>query len=88
MAAARGDRRPCTQTDCTGTMQFGRQPLRQASTKTEVEGERGWVCSDNAAHFRPESERSQPDATARTSARTRWEDDGGQQLAAPRKEPS
>jgi len=87
MAAARGDTRPCTRTECAGTMQFGRQSLRQASTTMPVEGERGWVCSDNVAHFQPESERSQPDATARSSARARWEDDGGQQVG-PRKEPS
>lgn len=65
MAPARGDRKPCTHTDCPGTMQFGREPLLRAWPRGD--GGRGWVCSDKAAHFRPASDRSRPDTTTRSS---------------------
>ena len=57
MAAARGDRKPCTHADCAGTMQFGREPLPQTSTSMKVDGERGWVCTDDPGHFLLESHR-------------------------------
>ena len=50
MSAARGDRKPCTHADCSGTMQFGREPLRKTSDPT-AEAERGWVCSEKLEHF-------------------------------------
>lgn len=81
MAPARGDRRPCTHTDCPGTMQFGREPLLQVSATMRVDGERGWVCGDNPGHFQLASRGSQADTTTNASARDRWADDGGQQLA-------
>jgi len=88
MAPARGDRRPCTHTDCSGTMRFGREPLPTPLSMKPAEGERGWVCSDTAAHFRPVFERGQPDTATRATARARWEDDGGQQLVDLRRDPS
>lgn len=56
MAAARGDRRPCTRTGCSGTMQFGREPLPPGPTTRAVEGERGWNCSADSGHFQRASE--------------------------------
>lgn len=51
MASARGDRKPCTRTECAGTMQYGREPLPQTSSAMKVDGERGWVCSVDPEHF-------------------------------------
>jgi hypothetical protein len=59
MAAARGDRKPCTHARCAGIMQFGREmPL--ASTPMGAEGQRGWVCSEEPGHFLLDSPRNQP----------------------------
>ena len=60
MASARGDRKPCTHADCPGTMQFGREPLPQVPPARPLDGERGWVCSEQPGHFQPASERSGP----------------------------
>jgi len=50
MPAARGDRKPCLHLHCDGTMQFGREPST-ASPGAPQYGDRGWVCSDDPAHF-------------------------------------
>lgn len=57
MASARGDRKPCTHAECSGTMQFGREPLRQTAFTMTADGERGWVCSENPGHFQLAAER-------------------------------
>jgi hypothetical protein len=51
VTSARGDCRPCTHTACSGTMQFGRKPLPETASSSDVEGERGWVCSESRGHF-------------------------------------
>lgn len=58
MQPARGDRRPCTCTGCTGTMQFGRESdnAREHSDVSVPRGvtpqdPTGWVCSADPMHF-------------------------------------
>lgn len=77
MSAARGDQRPCTRTGCSGTMQFGREPLPKGPTMRAVDGERGWVCSEKAGHFQRESEVAAPAMVAKGPALSSWDDDGG-----------
>jgi hypothetical protein len=77
MASARGDRKPCTHAECAGTMQFGREPLRQVAPATSGDGERGWVCSENPGHFQLASERGPRGAAATSAPQVRWDDDGG-----------
>lgn len=77
MSAARGDRKPCTRTGCSGTMQFGREPLPSGPAITAVDGERGWVCTEKAEHFQLPSERLVPEVVAKKSADASWDDDGG-----------
>ena len=74
--AHRGDRKPCTHEECAGTMQFGREPLRQVAPATSGDGERGWVCSENPSHFQLPSERARREAPG-SASRARWDDDGG-----------
>jgi hypothetical protein len=64
MAPARGDSKPCTHAECAGTMQFGREPLRQVGAAMSGDGARGWVCSENPGHFRVATERERPGAHA------------------------
>ena len=64
MAPARGDSKPCTHAECAGTMQFGREPLRQVGPAMSGDGARGWVCSENPGHFRVAAERERPGARA------------------------
>ena len=60
MQPARGDSRPCSNSDCVGTMRFGWQ-----SRNDSGQGEKtltfpvtvghdtmGWICSENPDHFR------------------------------------
>jgi hypothetical protein len=75
MPPARGDRKPCTRTACSGTMQFGREPLLQTSSAMRPDTKLGWICSENPSHF---ALASALDVTA--APRARWDDDGG---AAP-----
>lgn len=56
MSSARGDRKPCTHTDCPGTMQFGREPGKRGAGLNTADGERGWVCSERPDHFQLESQ--------------------------------
>ncbi len=77
MAPARGDRKPCTHAQCPGTMQFSREPLPQTASTMTVDGERGWVCSENPRHFQLASERPRPEAAANSAPHARWDDDGG-----------
>jgi hypothetical protein len=77
MASERGDRKPCTHAKCAGTMQFGREPLRQVAPATSSDGERGWVCSENPSHFQLASERAWREAAASSATQARWDDDGG-----------
>lgn len=76
MAAARGDQKPCTHSECSGTMQFSRERLAQTSATT-IDGERGWVCSATPAHFQPASGRRPADAARSSTPDARWDDDGG-----------
>lgn len=79
MAFARGDRKPCTHAECSGTMQFGREPLPERAFAMTADGERGWVCSETPRHFQLASERPRPEAAANGASHAR-SDDGG---AAP-----
>lgn len=76
MAAARGDQKPCTHSECSGTMQFGRELLPQTSATT-IDGERGWVCSATPGHFQPASGRRPAEAARYSTPDARWDDDGG-----------
>ena len=60
MAAARGDRKPCTHPQCAGIMQFGREVSPASSSALSAEGQRGWVCSEEPGHFLLESSRNEP----------------------------
>lgn len=51
MSSARGDQKPCIRDGCSGTMQFGREPLPPRPAERASEGERGWVCSERPEHF-------------------------------------
>jgi hypothetical protein len=75
MSAARGDRKPCTRSGCSGTMQFGREPLPKTPEMMTADGERGWVCSKYTGHFQIASERR--DRVASDAAQPGWYDDGG-----------
>lgn len=77
MAAARGDRKPCTHARCPGTMQFGRQPVAQTAGRSTADGERGWVCSGDSRHFQLPSEERSVRAAAGVSPYAKWADDGG-----------
>ena len=77
MSAARGDRKPCTRRACPGTMQFGRQPLPNGPTLGAADGERGWICSEQAEHFQLESELATPPVITRRATPASWDDDGG-----------
>lgn len=76
MASARGDRKPCTHGECSGTMQFGRQPQLQVSSAMP-ERESGWVCSEDQAHFQLSWEDPRLETAPRTAPHARWDDDGG-----------
>jgi hypothetical protein len=63
MAASRGDRKPCTASNCAGTMQFGRRSDNSARTPVVRGGDarlsvrmddKGWVCNTDPRHFRKE----------------------------------
>jgi hypothetical protein len=77
MASARGDRKPCTHAECSGTMQFGREPVPESAFGMTIDGERGWVCSENPGHFQLATERPRPEAPANGAPQARWDDDGG-----------
>jgi hypothetical protein len=81
MAAARGDRKPCTHAACAGIMQFGRKPLRQAAPGMSGDGERGWVCSETPGHFQLPAERARREVVASSAPQARWDDDGGSTAA-------
>lgn len=71
MSAARGDRKSCTHPGCRGTMQFGREPLPRTAEGTTADGERGWVCSQDAGHFQRASNLLAPGPGANNAAGTR-----------------
>jgi hypothetical protein len=77
MAPARGDRRRCTHADCSGTMQFGRQVRLQTHSATTLDGERGWVCSENPRHFELATDSPRQMAATSAAPQARWADDGG-----------
>lgn len=61
MSAARGDTKPCTVLECTGTMRYGRRldqsdrtvPVsRGPQLVSSAEEAKGWVCSAAPEHFR------------------------------------
>jgi hypothetical protein len=83
MAAARGDQKPCTHPGCSGTMQFGREPLPKTPSMMTADGERGWVCSEKAEHFQLASERSTSSPIASNAAQAGWDDDGGSGKVEP-----
>jgi hypothetical protein len=68
MSAARGDRKPCTRSGCSGTMQFGREPLPKTPEMMTADGERGWVCKDAPEHFQPGAGRLTSDPVASNAA--------------------
>ena len=71
MAAARGDRKPCSHVRCPGTMQFGREPLAASAGSTAYR-ELGWVCGENPDHFTRASElTSGPALIAQISGKSR-----------------
>jgi hypothetical protein len=76
MSAARGDRKPCTHSGCSGTMQFGREPRPRTAAMITADGAPGWVCSTHASHFqlagRPASA-----SNASAADHANWDDDGG-----------
>jgi hypothetical protein len=82
MTSARGDSKPCTHADCPGTMQFGREPLPATASARTVDGEPGWVCSENPGHFQLAAEYPRPEAAANGAPHARWDDDGGPAPAA------
>jgi hypothetical protein len=69
MAASRGDRRPCSEPQCAGTMQFGRssenstgrdagpEGVVRIATTAECPDPMGWICNSNAEHFRTSDSR-------------------------------
>ncbi len=78
MASARGDRKPCTHAECSGTMQFGREPLPLRAFAMTVDGERGWVCSEDPRHFQlATAERPRPQTASNGAPHASWNDDGG-----------
>jgi hypothetical protein len=77
MASARGDRKPCTRAECSGTMQFGREPKLPVSFAMTADGGRGWVCSENPAHFQLASERPWQVTAARPAPHAPQYDAGG-----------
>jgi hypothetical protein len=81
MASARGDRKPCTHAECSGTMQFGREQLPETAFALTVDGEPGWICSENSGHFQLAAEFLRPEAVASGAPHARWDDDGGPALA-------
>ena len=59
MHPSRGDSKPCSVGDCTGTMQFGRRSQHEShrggapqAPATAASDEPGWNCSREPAHFR------------------------------------
>lgn len=65
MAASRGDTKPCTVPNCSGTMQYGRRNGRDARVRraqpddartlervSDRDDVRGWRCSAARSHFR------------------------------------
>jgi hypothetical protein len=60
MLPARGDRKPCTARECTGTMQYGRQSDSRVPTGRDGSRQltapqrdpKGWVCDGHPEHFR------------------------------------
>ena len=77
MASARGDRKPCTHAECQGTMQFGREQLAEVPPARPLDGEHGWVCSEQPGHFQSASERSRIEMAPSPAHQARWDDDGG-----------
>ena len=60
MPPARGDLRPCTDTGCPGTMQFGRESENDAqrdkasrpAVNAAAHDPMGWICTKDPDHFR------------------------------------
>ena len=61
MPPAKGDTKACTQSGCTGTMQFGRYGFRAQPgpgdappppSNRNFGEERGWMCNKDQTHFR------------------------------------
>ena len=76
MASARGDRKPCTHAQCSGSMQFGREAVIQTSSTMTADGEYGWVCSEYPAHFQLASEHPPTEVAVSSAAHANWDDDG------------
>ena len=77
MASAREDRKPCTHAECQGTMQFGREQLAEVPPARPLDGERGWVCSEQPGHFQSASDQSRVETAQTPAHQARWDDDGG-----------
>jgi len=76
MASARGDRRPCSYADCSGTMQFSREPLPPTPSMKAVDGQPGWVCSESPSHFTRDSDRFPTPSTVASAPRPSGFDTG------------
>ena len=48
---ARGDQKLCTQSDCSGTMRFGRERQDVSRAALQREALEGWVCNMDPEHF-------------------------------------
>jgi hypothetical protein len=77
MASAMGDRKPCTHAECQGTMQFGREQLAEVPPARPLDGEHGWVCSEQPGHFQSASDQSRIETAPSPAHQARWDDDGG-----------
>ena len=84
MSSSRGDRKPCTEVTCVGTMQFGREPQPTAAAGVLLERDWGWSCDSNPGHFRRDAADSAPVRTDAVADGI-WDDDGAPPAGAHRR---
>ena len=53
--SARGDRKPCTHSGCSGTMRFGRDVIAHVVGPMRQAGPERWLCDQRAGHESDES---------------------------------
>ena len=88
MLASRGDRKPCTELACTGTMQFGREPQSMDASGQTVESNWAWLCNSDAGHIRRDADHSAPaPATDHHAGIGVWDDDGAPPAGAGARSP-
>ena len=76
MSSSRGDRKPCMEAACVGTMQFRREPQPAAAVAALVERDWGWSCDFNPGHFRRDPPHFPSTRIADARADAAWDDDG------------